>query len=222
MNLKETNPRPKKKSIFARMGWFQSLFLLFFGVFMLIGGNEGYRAHKVYLSKTMVDLAELSASQMKGDVIKITGLRVDCKNRVRALYSKKPGAELSIFIPLRAANETQDSPIKYLYLLPDYKRSYARDSVQKAYNRYNKEYVDMLEIEELVAVVYSPEDFGGNIPDAIRRDERVSKDVIVLERQKDDPAWGVFVFFGSVFLILFSLLYFKHWRRAKREEENFI
>ena len=212
----------KKKTMFARMGWFKSLFLLFFGVFMLIGGNEGYKAHEAYLSKTKIDLAELASNYKNGDKVKITGIHVDCKNRVRALYSKKPGAELSIFIPLRTANETQDSPIKYLYLLPDYKKKYARDSIQKVYYRYNKDYVDMLEVQEIVAVVCSPEKFGGNIPNILRNDERVSKDVIILERVIDDPAWGVFVFFGSLFLLLFALLYFKHWRRAKKEEEFFI
>ena len=205
----------KKKSIIGSIGWFKTIFLLGFGVFMLIGGNEGYKAHQVYEHMEPVPLSEINGEYKDGDLVKITAFRADVKHRVRGLYDKTKSKDLSLLIPLRPPGEEQGDEINYLYLMPD--DSY--DSIRMLFETYQDSRLDMESVEELVVEVSEIDELKGDVPDAVRKNKMVGKNVMILWHREDDPAWGVFVIFGSVFLLIWGVLYLKYYLKSRKEEE---
>ncbi|GEM_PF-5453440 len=203
-----------EKSIIRSIGWGKTLFFLGFGIFMLIGAYRGYTIHQAYLQAEPIELSSVDQKFKDGDLIKITGFYADIKNRVRGLYDKTRKGDLSMLIPLRLNYEDQNTEIKCLYLLPDDKY----DAVQQAYNAYQSSYEDMTFIEELVVEVSEVDELPGDVPEAVRKKKNVASDVLILWHTEDDPAWGVFAIFGSIFLLIWGVLYLKHDRRRKREQ----
>ena len=184
---------------------------------MLFAGNDGYKAHQVYLSDKCAPLAKIDGRVTDGDLITICQFQADFRSRVTGLYNKKVKKDLSMLIPLRVPGEEQSDKIKYLYLLPEE----PDDAVNLLYEIYKVQRLDMQQVSELVVEICSIDDLPGDVPEAVRKNPQVSKDAIVLWRKNDDPAWGVFVIFGSGFLIYWLILYFKHSRKLKREEQQF-
>lgn len=204
-----------KKSIIRSIGWGKTIFILTLGFFMLFAGNDGYKTHQVYEEMEAISLSEIKERFKDGDLVKINSFNVDIKNRVRGLYDRAKSRDLSLLIPLRSLNENQEDKINFLYLMPE---SY-NDSIRILFEEYQESRLDMQEIHEMVVEVSEMDELPGDVPMSVRKNKKVNDDVMILWHKEDDPAWGVFVLFGSAFILYWAILYYKYFLKSRREEE---
>ena len=206
------------KAVISSIGWFKSLLMWFGVVVLLVNAYKGSRVHDFYLNAPMTQLEDLHENYKIGDWVKLNGFRADFKNRVRGLVDKTVSENVRFLIPLRPFGTNQDDEIEYLFLISQNQN----DIIGYLFGDYNENGEDMVEIDELVAKYCSIDDLEGDVPLAVRKNRKVSQDVVILWYEKNEPAWAVFLIGGCVFLGVWSIMFLRHYLRWKKNQPKFF
>lgn len=192
--------------------WIRFGFFLFFGIAMLIAGVYDYRISRFYDSHKAVSLATLIESGNKEGLIKLENYRADIKNRLRALPDKTTVEDLHILVPLRLPEERENDDIQVLYRMEDG----SSDPVKMLYDTFQRTGQNLLVGDMMFVEISSLEDLPGNVPNVVRDDKRVAKNVWILQRQRNDRMYDFLFFMGSIFLVLAGWFYWRDQRRQRK------
>ena len=206
------------KAVISSIGWFKSGLMWFGVIVLLINAYQGSRVYDFYVNAPLTHLEDLRENYVVGDWVKVTNLRADFKNRVRGLKDKNVSENVRFLIPLRPFGYNQDDEINYLFLMSQNQS----DIIGYLYGDYKEDGEDMVKVDELVAKYCSIDDLEGDVPLAVRKNRKVSEDVVILWYEKNEPAWAVFLIGGLVFLGVWSLMFLRHYLRWRKNQPKFF
>lgn len=185
----------------------------------LVGGfvmtNEGivdYKIQKFTESAKEVPLSSVLKNKPDDKWIKISDYEIDIQKRLRALPDKGSTNNLHILVPLRIPGERSDAPIRCLYRMPED----SEDPISMAYSSYQDSGILVLNGNALFAEIVPIEELSGNVPNVIRKNDRVAKNVLVLfNLPVRNDIEANFIAAG----IFFAIAFFVYWRIRRDKKQ---
>lgn len=173
-----------------------------------------YRMVKFPESAKEVPLSSLSLNKPDKNWVKFSDYEIDIHKRLRALPDKSSNEDLHILIPLRVPGEQQDAPIRFLFRLDQY----SDDAISKAYTAYQDSGILVLEGAAVFAEIVPINDLPGNVPNVIRNNNRVAKDVVVFYSLPIQRSYSHILFGGVLIIPIFVGLIVYVWIRRARKK----
>ncbi len=210
---------PSREKMHGINLWTQLVIFGTCGIAMLIGGFFEYRVDSFEKSTQAVSLTSLLSDHPDGAWKKVYGFQVDFRNRIRALPAKGEVDDLHLLIPLRLLGEEDGDPIRFLYLMTEN----SRDPIYQLFGDFQEERLNFQDPGEILVELEDLDDLPGNVPNVVRNDERVGKEVVVLTYLRNDQSHEFLLIFGTVLLGvagIFFLLIKRHRRKLKQVQNE--
>ncbi|MDX2361288.1 MAG: hypothetical protein QNK23_10810 [Crocinitomicaceae bacterium] len=204
------------KSVIKSIGWIKTIIFLSLSLVLFYAGYDGSKVFEFYQEAPFTELSDLTKSHQEGDWIKLGGLDVDFKYRVRGLKDKTVAENVQYLIPLREKGENPGTKIKFLYVMPD------NGFIGSMFDDYMDGGDVIQNVDELVVEWATIDDLAGDIPSAVRNNRHVGNDVIILWHKMNDPSWAMAVVFGGVFLFVWLTMFVVHFIKVKKSQPKFF
>jgi len=188
--------------------WILTLAFAASGVMLINEGIVDYKITKFAETAKEVPLSEVLKRKPDGKWIKISDYEIDLRRRLRALPDKSSTSDLHILVPLRLPGERDDAPIRFLFRMEEY----SNNPISDAYSAYQDSGKIVFTGAAVFAEIVPIDDLSGNVPNVLRNDERLAKNVVVFFHLPVRKSYSVNFYTGG---LLFAIGIFMYWRIRK-------